>query len=464
MKLKHFIGKDIRGYMNFDIHFNDSITFLIGINGSGKTTILKLLSGLLGPSYIELAQIEFSYIELICERLNSDGERISICCRKKGDIIKLSLVGATGNKVVEDEFKIIPLPTSREQFAHEPFEMDRINRALIEFDSLNVVGKIKDLKTPLFLGLNRRTDGRAASFFEREAYYTSYSRHRNFNIEMLFDSVDKALNEIEDMFHTYVRRNAQSQYAISEDFRRKVFSESFKVEKDFLPSLDYRTYIKELKNLESRREQLNIAIDKLDVPDLSSQFSTYFDSIEETLGNLIKTSPANNNEQPSAEHIHALLQWMIKFTQFEKIDNIIRYAEEYSYRIQKSRELLDRFIDSANLFFNEGKKAINIDKRGDVKISIYGSKRENTIYELSSGEKQLIILLAHIAFLQKNNAPIFIIDEPELSLHISWQELFVDALLKASPHTQYILATHAPAIISKIERRESCIDLTQYRF
>lgn len=461
MKLKHFIGKDIRGYMNFDIHFNDNITFLIGINGSGKTTILKLLSGLLSPSYIELAQIEFSYIELICERLNSDGERISIRCKKKGDNIKLSLVGVTANKVVEDTFKIIPLPASREQFAHEPFEMDRINRTLIEFDSLKVVGRIKDLKTPLFLGLNRRTDGRVASYFEREAYY---SRHRNFNIDLLFDSVDRALNEIEDMFHTYVRRNAQSQYAISEDFRKKVFSESFRVEKDFLPSLDYRTYIKELKKLESRREQLNIAIDKLDVPDLSSQFSTYFDSIEETLGYLIKTSPSNNDDQPSAEHIHALLQWMIKFTQFEKIDNIIQYAEEYSYRIQKSRELLDRFIDSANLFFNEGNKAINIDKRGDVKISIHGSKRENTIYELSSGEKQLIILLAHIAFHQKNNAPIFIIDEPELSLHISWQELFVDALLKASPHTQYILATHAPAIISKIERREFCIDLTQSKF
>lgn len=461
MKLKQFIGKDIRGYMNFDIHFNDSITFLIGINGSGKTTILKLLSGLLGPSYIELAQIEFAYIELICERLNSNGEQISIRCKKKGDNIKLSLVGATANKVVENEFKIIHLPTSREQFVHESLEIDRINRALIEFESLSVVEKIKGLKTPLFLGLNRRTDGRTASFFEREAYYY---RHRNFNIDLLFDSVDKALNEIEDMFHTYVRRNAQSQYAISEDFRKKVFSESFRVEKDFLPSLDYKKYITELKKLESRREQLDIAIDKLDVPDLSSQFSTYFDSIEETLENLINTSPSNNDDKPSIEHIHALLQWMIKFTQFEKIDNIIQYAEEYSYRIQKSRELLDRFIDSANVFFNEGKKAINIDKRGDVKISIYGSKKENTIYELSSGEKQLIILLAHIAFHQKNNAPIFIIDEPELSLHISWQELFVDALLKASPNTQYILATHAPAIISTIERRANCIDLTESKF
>lgn len=96
-----------------------------------------------------------------------------------------------------------------------------------------------------------------------------------------------------------------------------------------------------------------------------------------------------------------------------------------------------------------------------MKIKIKGTKKENSIYELSSGEKQLIILLAHIAFHKRNrNSSILIIDEPELSLHISWQELFVDALLKASPNTQYILATHAPAIISTIERRNNCVDLT----
>lgn len=74
IKLKQFIGKDIRGYMNFNIAFNESLTFLIGINGTGKTTILKLLSGLLCPSYIELYQIEFSYIELLCEK-NGDREK-----------------------------------------------------------------------------------------------------------------------------------------------------------------------------------------------------------------------------------------------------------------------------------------------------------------------------------------------------------------------------------------------------
>ena len=86
----------------------------------------------------------------------------------------------------------------------------------------------------------------------------------------------------------------------------------------------------------------------------------------------------------------------------------------------------------------------------------------NDIFELSSGEKQLIIMLAHLAFYNSSNrSPIFIIDEPELSLHISWQEIFVDALLKASPDTQFIMATHSPAILAKNERKQFCEDLTK---
>lgn len=81
---------------------------------------------------------------------------------------------------------------------------------------------------------------------------------------------------------------------------------------------------------------------------------------------------------------------------------------------------------------------------------------------MSSGEKQLIVMLAHLAFHKKNRrSPIFIIDEPELSLHISWQEIFVDALITASPDTQFIMATHAPAILAKQERKEWCEDLSK---
>ena len=349
------------------------------------------------------------------------------------------------------------LITAQRGTVRESLELEKLNRAIYDFEDLNVVREIRNLRTPLFLGLNRRvSDNIRIMPFEREAIY---SRRRNLNIDLLFDSVDSALSEIEDMFHTHVRKNAQSQYSLSELFRKKVFSESFKVEEHFtIPNIEYQI---ELEKLDERREKLNDAIDKLEVKDLSKQFFEYFDSIKNTLMVLSTTSSLDSNQNTNPDYIKALLQWLVNCSQIEKIDNIIRYANEYSENIQRLKEPIFRFVESVNLFFKESGKEIEVDNKGEIKIKIKNSKKTNTVFELSSGEKQLIVMLAHIAFHKKSkNASIFIIDEPELSLHISWQEIFVDALLKASSDTQFILATHAPAIISHISRRENCIDLT----
>ena len=70
---------------------------------------------------------------------------------------------------------------------------------------------------------------------------------------------------------------------------------------------------------------------------------------------------------------------------------------------------------------------------------------ECTIEGLSSGERQLLVIFAHSFFNQNN---IFIIDEPELSLHLGWQEKLAEAMFSANPYSQFILATHSPEIIA----------------
>lgn len=462
MKLKEFIGKDVRGYMDFHISFDDSLTFLIGINGSGKTTVLKLLSGLLYPAYIELAQIEFSYIKLTCEQLMSN-TFVSISCeKKKDDTLQLIYQTNKPDELIKESFKLVDLKFMRNGLSHESFEAEKLARILFEFDNLSIVNKIRELRTPLFLGLNRRSGDNSISgtSFEREIFF---ARRRNPSVDSLFDSVDNALRDIQEMFHNFVRNNAQSQYALADRFRKKVFSESIKYER--LNHISPINYSEELDRLDSRKYRLNLAIEQLEVADLSEQFSEFFESIRQTLEVLATTPSFDKDGQVSQEYIAALTQWMVNSSQLERIDNIIRYADEYIKNIQKSKEPLIRFVESANIFFTESNKVIEVDNKGEVYVRIKGRKKRNSIFELSSGEKQLIILLAYIAFHKNNkNASIFIVDEPELSLHISWQELFVDALLKASPNTQYILATHAPAIISKIERRNKCIDLTRSKF
>jgi len=64
---------------------------------------------------------------------------------------------------------------------------------------------------------------------------------------------------------------------------------------------------------------------------------------------------------------------------------------------------------------------------------------------LSSGQKRLISILSQIS--DSPNGSTILIDEPELSLHIEWQERLVSALTENFPKHKFILATHAPSIV-----------------
>ena len=55
--------------------------------------------------------------------------------------------------------------------------------------------------------------------------------------------------------------------------------------------------------------------------------------------------------------------------------------------------------------------------------------------------------------LEDNIEGIFIIDEPEMSLHIGWQKIFVKTILDINDKLQLIFATHSPEIISDYLRK-----------
>lgn len=88
-------------------------------------------------------------------------------------------------------------------------------------------------------------------------------------------------------------------------------------------------------------------------------------------------------------------------------------------------------------------------ERGNERISL-----EN----LSSGEQHELVLLYDLAFRIKPNT-LVLIDEPELSLHPTWQQQFLDDLLKLAENGAFdaIVATHSPYIIGN--RNDLCVEL-----
>ena len=104
------------------------------------------------------------------------------------------------------------------------------------------------------------------------------------------------------------------------------------------------------------------------------------------------------------------------------------------------------FTQTLNNFFAQTGKTIASDENNEIIFHQNGKKL--TPYQLSSGEKQVLLIL--LSALIQDNAPyILIMDEPEISLHIDWQEQLIQVIRSLNENVQVILATHSPALVMK---------------
>ena len=69
-----------------------------------------------------------------------------------------------------------------------------------------------------------------------------------------------------------------------------------------------------------------------------------------------------------------------------------------------------------------------------------------TPYQLSSGEKQMLVILMTVLF-ECGEPYALLMDEPEISLHIEWQQQLITLIRRLNPNAQIILSTHSPALI-----------------
>jgi len=105
----------------------------------------------------------------------------------------------------------------------------------------------------------------------------------------------------------------------------------------------------------------------------------------------------------------------------------------------------NKFVDLINTAFNETGKVIDNDSE---KLQfILDDYTTISADKLSSGEKQLLIILL-TTLLEDGREYVLMMDEPEISLHISWQYELLNWILELNPNAQLILTTHSPSIFS----------------
>lgn len=132
---------------------------------------------------------------------------------------------------------------------------------------------------------------------------------------------------------------------------------------------------------------------------------------------------------------------------FEHIDSLVE-------RYHPLAESVSIFLDIVNGTFVG--KTIQVDAQRGIRAILPDGSTLNA-EKLSSGETQLLLVLYRLLF---NSAPgsLVILDEPEISLHVSWQQKLSNLLADISRlrDLQIVVATHSPHIVhDKWDRTEA---------
>lgn len=111
------------------------------------------------------------------------------------------------------------------------------------------------------------------------------------------------------------------------------------------------------------------------------------------------------------------------------------FEENINPKIKILQELLDKYVMN---------KDLEVTPMG-LLVKSKDDNKNIPLNSLSSGEKKLIVIFMHCLF---NEDVSIIIDEPEISLSIIWQENLLPDLLEKTNIKQVIVATHSSAVIS----------------
>ncbi|MES2859473.1 MAG: AAA family ATPase [Pseudomonadota bacterium] len=470
MRITAFSASKVQGHLAFDINFRPDFTFLIGLNGSGKTSALRLMMALLTPDLPELAKIRFETANL---SLIDGGKEREIFVRKSAEGIAFGVSGIESSLLLSAaDLQLLELPVAAGE-GTPPVLSLALNDPVCQY--------IIQLTTPMFLGIDRRfTTGEAI----RDHAET---RRRDFLVkrsmaeesDLYKGNVSAGLADVNVLVHDALSEIRSEQEKLDDDFRNKLLTSAFDYKPVALSDLQEPS-TSAVTEYQTNREVIQSAIETLKLPtkDVGELLEVFFDrmnSVAEELQSDKITSAARVHQStrkrgerfgkheppthPPAQRMpsRTLIEWMINKPQVERITAHLALLTSYNEERASLRLPVDRFITLLNQFLKDTNKRAYISERATLMVELPNNDRRS-IGALSSGERQLVVMLGHLSLnKQLPGSGVFIVDEPELSLHISWQQRFVDAIREANPDVQIVMATHSPAVI--LDRDSHCESL-----
>jgi predicted ATPase len=390
------------------------VNFFIGPNGTGKTTIINLVAAALVADFATLDKNAFSSIEIALTGMRDlKNKSTIIVTKKRSDKLPIPQI----------EYKI----TSGNSQRTNTYSMDKIaeqvllrQRELLVRNQRDIyrhylpglIDELSDLVQVSWLSIHRATAANRGS--EDKTYESTVDR----KIEQLGNDLLRYISTLSRQKDEEIRIFQESIFTSLLENRKK---EEFRNTVEIVKPDEQGQYLSEIFKV------LRVSASSID-----GKLQAYIQSSRNIYEKISKSKQADLSQE---ETVELLSLWRVSdiITKWNKLQQ--KNVEIFSQR--------DKFVEILNSLFR--RKTVEIGESNDF---AFKSEKGNIIspFMLSSGEKQLYILLGE-SLLQRNRPCIYIADEPELSLHVTWQEKLVDSIRSLNETSQVVIATHSPDIV-----------------
>lgn len=422
MDIKYIKTNGLFGRYNHTIRFSDGVNIIIGENGVGKTVCLKILKAVFNGEFEYLLQLDFQSIVI------SFGREVWTITKEKpegadDELLPLFdedvVIGRNELKIVSnlggihiikpDDVPVNPTPYLEQTSDNEWY--DRRRGVYIDEKELFYRYRIRRETQGLPLWVKHRISSLSVRLIDTQRIYRSENNRRSMEIGR---TINKYVKDIAEIIKT--EQNKAGAVASNLD----------------------RTFPSRLIDVLSKHSAVttHATIEKLATVDKLSK-SLYQVGLTE-----YKKEPILKNFQQIDDTILAVLSL---------------YAEDMIFKLEAYSEIqgkLQLFFDIINARFDNKKCVLNSNNEFCFSVEVEqgssGNKRNKIIEPslLSSGEQNEFVLFYDLLFncASKN---LILIDEPELSLHIKWQQVMINDLQRICDHNKLnvLIATHSPDLI-----------------
>lgn len=460
MRLVNLSIEKLHGFLDITIPFYEDLTVIVGVNGSGKTSALTLMAAMLR---LDIASIRrFKFVSATLNAFGDGGQTIRLCAIAENEAYKFSLL------LGDQEFDLSSYNYGQDRlflshdsnvdaryfqtFVYNNENLKRLDLLGISNAAMEAAKKFLSQSKLTFVQLDRTI---VAVDPEGEEAMERIGRASQTKKTKITEPIEEVIRVTKQKYLEY--KNA------TERIKDRAYRASLRLHFEPISSamqdkkkVDRSSFMHKLADMKSRVAKSALTSDESELKSVAAGFFEEFEKLfeESAKQRAAKRAGRRTLDEEQLDAILNLKRW--------QIERLLAVFEEEAGSTQDAYAAIRRYLTAAERFFRESGKRLTFDSNYELGFTLDRShdtigpeldEKPRSLKELSSGERQILIILTYLAFVSGKNS-VFVIDEPELSLHLVWQGLLISAIKELRPQgCQVILATHAPEIAGRARDR-----------